>query len=372
MKALRILILSICGAAAALLLLPVLSLGLLRILIMRINRALTSLLTRGRTELPNYWTDALEFDPRLGFKARPHLDCYTSAYRSDPYRFRTCADGWPGQHPLADSEIIVVGDSMAAGQGVNAEDTYYGADRRIKAVACVGYDLVQEFLLIEQLATERRISGRLVVWAICTGNDLFDAPRANMGVNWPTPYLAPEADGSWRLGYEHMANGTLGRWFHGDRGRNRIAKASLSAITLFYSSNPVSERCYSAAAWLIQRAARLVKDAGATLVIVSIPYQLLFWPKWLLEARLKRGLGIQTGSIDWDFLDQRLRKICDSADAGYIAGGRVFGLLDYLSVCDDHLNERGHRKLRKLLLQTAGQYAKAAKNRAPLPVQATA
>jgi hypothetical protein len=281
----------------------------------------------------------------------PDLDARVAWLGSDVNTVRTCPDGWPGPHRLEESEILVVGDSFATGVGVDVDRTYWaGWDQapRIKAVACPAYDLVQEFLLIEEIAA-RPIAGKLVVWLICTDNDLYDANRPSYQGHRPKPQVVESADGGWTIDARHLAGEGMRRP-RIELGRFRSKRAMASATELFYWSNFVSDRTFGAVGWLIARAAKLMRDAGAELVVATVPYQTSFLPGSLYRKELE-----QVGIKRWDkfdphHIDRRIGTICQSQQVRYLSGASIFGFFDYLAVNDSHLNERGHKKLRRALL----------------------
>src|SRR5438067_4881237 len=137
---------------------------------------LLSLLTRGIARIiePEFLTreQLIQFDPVFGWRARPNLD--THHLMVDVFHIRTDQDGWRGKHSLAESDIVVLGDSFAAGYGVS--DRHFFANLpggyKIKSVGIGGYSMVQELLWMKQLKSA--LHRKLVVWFVYYGNDLFD------------------------------------------------------------------------------------------------------------------------------------------------------------------------------------------------------
>src|SRR3982751_6478178 len=77
---------------------------------------LVSVFTRliARAVEPKFLTreQLIQFDPVFGWRARPNLD--THHLMVDLFHIRTDSDGWRGEHSLAESNLVVFGDSFAA------------------------------------------------------------------------------------------------------------------------------------------------------------------------------------------------------------------------------------------------------------------
>src|SRR4051812_22608169 len=84
----------------------------------------------------------IQFDPTFGWRARPNLD--THHLMVDLFHIRTDHDGWRGNYSLGESEVVVFGDSFAAGYGVS--DRHFFANlpgpQKIKPVGIGGLILV--------------------------------------------------------------------------------------------------------------------------------------------------------------------------------------------------------------------------------------
>src|SRR5689334_4562333 len=103
---------------------------------------LVSVLTRtiARTLEPKFLTRAglIQFDPVFGWRAYPNLN--THHLMVDLFHIQTDADGWRGKHTLTESDVVVFGDSFAAGYGVS--DRHFFANlhgpQKIKPVGIGG------------------------------------------------------------------------------------------------------------------------------------------------------------------------------------------------------------------------------------------
>src|SRR5690606_15625900 len=119
---------------------------------------------------PSYLTkdQLIAFDPVFGWRPRPNLN--THHLMVDLFPLSTDAQGWRGRATLAESQVVVFGDSFAAGYGVSDEHLFanLSATPRIKPIGIGGYSMVQELLWMRALAGE--LAGKLVVWFIYFGN----------------------------------------------------------------------------------------------------------------------------------------------------------------------------------------------------------
>ena len=137
---------------------------------------LISSLTRLFTRVlePGFLTieQLIEFDPTFGWKPRPGLN--THHLMVDLFQLKTDKNGWRGRYTLDESEIVVFGDSFAAGYGVSDNHLFANLSPRpkIKPIGIGGYSMVQAFLWMERLAPSLR--GKMIVWFIYYGNDLSD------------------------------------------------------------------------------------------------------------------------------------------------------------------------------------------------------
>jgi hypothetical protein len=141
------------------------------------------------------WNQLLEFDSVLGWKPKAGLDTHYLVNGDDIFRIKTDSLGWAGETSIAESQVVVVGDSFAFGYGIAPHLSFPNVPSalRIKAVGAPGYNMVQELLLMRQLGSD--LKGKLVVWFICIDNDLYD----NLNPDKPNYFWAPFVR---RIGHE--------------------------------------------------------------------------------------------------------------------------------------------------------------------------
>jgi hypothetical protein len=290
----------------------------------------------GRALEPRFLTrnQLLEFDPALGWKWKP--DLRTHHLVNDLYTLTTDADGWPGWANLESSDVVVFGDSFAAGYGVNAKDTFANVARpRIKPIAVGGYSMVQELLCMRQLAGSLR--GKHVVWLVFHGNDLYDNLVPDLR-GYRKPFVREAKDRSgWEIVSSHVQ---AARWpiVTEDRmqGRNHLPRlADLCADTF------VAKRAFAACEFLIAEGRQLCREAGADLTVMTVPEAIQLTP--VGRAQLK-ALGGRLASFDAGSPDARLEAICRQLDVNFVAGSTF---LDGACYRDDdcHWNERGHKRM---------------------------
>jgi hypothetical protein len=300
-----------------------------------------------RLEPPHLaWNELIEFDPELGWKPKPMLDVHYLADR-DPEVFHvvTDADGWPGRHGIEESEIVVFGDSFAFGFGVDAEKSFAaeGPGPRVKAIGAPGYNGVQELMLMQQLAPS--LAGKLVVWLLYYGNDLYDNLSPEMS-GYRTPFLARSGnrEAEWEIVNHHVTDEP---WT--SSGRRETARQ----LADLHSDTELARRAFSACAHLVEQAREACKHAGASLVVVGLPTPRVLSPRWL-ERIAAHASGER--SLDPSLPDRELARICQQADVPFVAGRDHFTVGHYRPV-DDHWNERGHRVMRELLSGLLRRYA---------------
>lgn len=283
------------------------------------------------------WQQLIEFDPSIGWKPRPDLDIYCLTER-DPEVFHvvTDSDGWPGAEALEQSEVVVFGDSYAFGFGVDAEDAFAatGTDLRIKAIGAPGYNMVQELMLMRDMASSLR--GKLVVWLVYYGNDLYDNLSPEMS-GYRTPFAAKREDSEeWEIISSHLG---VRRW------TSSVRRETLRNLADLHSRTPLAERAFSACEFLIRLGGETCTRAGAGLVVIGLPT-----PRTLSAARLQQLASFAGGDqpLEADLPDRELTKICGDLGVPFVAAREHMSLRDYRPV-DDHWNRRGHRRMRRLL-----------------------
>jgi hypothetical protein len=295
--------------------------------------------------------ELMRFDPVLGWKTRENLDEHYLVKRDDIYPIVTDSSGWPGRRTLKDSEIVVVGDSFAYGYGARKGESFAELDPelKIKAVACPGYDLVQELLLLRQLGDQ--LDGKLVVWFIYPENDLPDLLRPQVdGHRKPFVRKTPTT-GEWEIVSGHLRP---------EPWRPSIERNNFRAFANICVFGPQSDRCYSACEFLLQEAADLCRRVGAKLIVFTIPNVKQ------LDSAGRRYLGSQLedpSRFDARYPDRRLSAVCEKLGVPFIPGMDHLKAVDYKRFEQFHWTPAGHRKVARLLREIAVPLRDAATSR---------
>lgn len=200
MQTFRTLIAIISGILGVLVIAPFIILGLPFWLTAIIIRTLANKLE------PKYvpWKQLVEFDPNLGWKSKANLNNYGIA--DDVFHITTDSQGMRGKSSLVESEVVVIGDSLAWGYGVDDKKMFseLNPNLRIKPVAAPGYDMVQGLLLMRQLS--KKLKGKLVVWFIYYGNDLYDNLFPDYE-KYRAPFVRQVNDnGEWEIVTSHISS----------------------------------------------------------------------------------------------------------------------------------------------------------------------
>jgi hypothetical protein len=276
------------------------------------------------------WPELFEFHPRLGWKAKPNYRAYCLEERDDVFEVATGADGWASSRTTGDSQVVVFGDSHAFGYGVDTRSAFFHVARvPIKAIGAPGYNMVQEVLLMEELGPSLR--GKVVVWFVYYGNDLYDnlAPEMN---GYRAPFVAQTADGVWRIETSHINpskwSASLGRQ---GRQMTRIPEN-------FFKKSFLGDRAFSACEFLICEGNKFCQQAGAELVVMTIPIPIMLEASPTLHGK----------RIDTDYPDQKIREICCKFDVDLICLKDLLHRSDYKPY-DEHWSERGHRAVARAI-----------------------
>ncbi|MDP2481325.1 MAG: hypothetical protein Q8W51_08385 [Candidatus Palauibacterales bacterium] len=292
-------------------------------------------LARLTTPRTTGWKELVEYAPEVGWKPRPGLDCHAEDLAGDPFHVVTDEEGYRGAHGLSHSEVVVFGDSFAFGYAADDEDLFlrHAGGARVTALAAPGYSMVQPVLWMERLGA--RLSGKLVVWMVYLGNDLYDSLRPSTdGYRSPAVRLGEDGTGP-AIVTAHVREGKIG--FPRDRG--------VDAYVEICSGGLLSSRVFAAAEYLIERGWDACRAAGADLVIVSIP-ELSAAPRAILERKLALDDGAER--FDEGLLDRTLAAICERAGVGFVPLFEHMGPEHYLQV-DWHWNRAGHRRVGRVL-----------------------
>lgn len=292
------------------------------------------------------WPQMFEFDPTLGWKAKANLDCHCLAERDDVFHVLTDDDGWSGKASLADSEVVVVGDSHAFGYGVDHKSSFSQVNPRlpIKAIGVPGYNLVQEVLLMNQLAC--KLKGKLVVWFVYVGNDLHEDLAPAMS-GYRTPFVRRVNGGhQWEIVTSHLRPT---KW---SCSSGRLVENYPRVMQALHSETFLSERAYSACEFLIEKGRAICRHAGGQLVVMSIPA-----PVAVNYVRRDGGRpsGQDANAIDAGLPDRRIGAICSRYGIPFVPLRQYLDTRDYKER-DDHWTERGHRRVAEVLWRLYRDY----------------
>jgi hypothetical protein len=327
-------VLALVAAALGLLL-------LLPLLLLTLPLLFVALSTRGLARLfePAYLTQEqlIEFDPAIGWKPRPNLD--THHLMADLFRISTDADGWRGRSTLAESEIVVFGDSFAAGYGVDDDELFANllVSPRIKPIGIGGYSMVQELLWMKTLAPA--LYGKLVVWFIYLGNDLYDNLAPDLR-GYRKPFVREARRNVWEISAHHVRPE---KWPITPRvGHGRIHMYKLAELC---SATYLADRAYRACEFLIAEGRRVTTDAGADLVVLTIPE-----PMQLTGEGCRKLTSLVPGlqGFDPDLPDKRIESACRRLNVPFVAGTQVLDISCYKDN-DCHWNLAGHRRIARVL-----------------------
>lgn len=282
------------------------------------------------------WTELVEFDRTLGWRPRPNLDAHCLAEHDDVFRMVTDGEGWAGRGTIADSDVVVIGDSFASGYAVDAHRSFAAltSGPRVKAVGAPGYSMVHGVLLMEQLAP--RLAGKLVVWFVYPENDLQDNLAPEMR-QYRAPFVRLGAAGrGWEIVNRHLEPG---KW----RSSNSDIRRLFPRMCV---PGPFADRAYDASEFLIGRAAAACAGVEARLLVVSIPH-----PMQLTAAGIAE-LGVLSGNparCDERMPDRRILESCRRYGVAMVAAANYLSRRDYKRREGIHWNDRGHRRMATLI-----------------------
>jgi hypothetical protein len=275
----------------------------------------------------------IEYDPVFGWRPRANLD--THHLNVDHFHIRTDAEGWRGKWSVAESDVVVFGDSFAAGYGVDERQFFGNLDGvRIKPIGIGGYSLVQELLWMKHLAPH--LPGKLVVWLVYYGNDLLDNLSPDLR-GYRKPFVREASDGGWEVFSGHVQPD---RWPLVTKKRLEGAH-QLPALAELCSPSFLSERAYGACRFLIGEGRRVCAAAAADLIVMSVPDALQLSAEG--ASRLSQ-MGGNPKTFDPDYPDRQLHAICRELAVPFVAGKTYLDASCYLTD-DCHWNAKGHRKV---------------------------
>jgi hypothetical protein len=284
------------------------------------------------------WEGIIEFDPYAGWKPKPNLDAYCS-FIAGTFRISTDSEGWRGDSDLQRCQILALGDSVAFGFGVNDEHAFFSllnSGLRVKAIGAPGYNMVQELLWLEKLSPQ--LHGKLVVWFICLGNDLYDNLLPNL-YHYRMPFIREiNKTGDWEVVTSHIKKA---RWPFNPEHNSRIKEKWEATFT----DRLLGRRAYSACEFLIRRAQALCSQTEANLMVMTVPLITQLdqkeWERAFLRYRDPK-------QFDPNLPDRKIGEICAKSNVAFLSGKDYLESRDHIPQ-DGHWNERGHRRIAKLL-----------------------
>jgi hypothetical protein len=281
----------------------------------------------------------VEFTSTIGWKPKANLDAhYLTTVKDGVFHTVTDSQGWPDRSTISESSVVVFGDSYAFGYGVNTRATFWRGKTgtSIKAIGAPGYNMVQEVLLMEQLSCH--LKGKLVVWFIYFGNDLYDNLLPN-NRHYRTPFVCKNNhSGNWEITTRHVSPMS---WPNGADPRYYDKLAEMCCTTF------LSERAYSACEFLVSKAKTICAEAEAKLVLMTIPdvIELTSTGRDKLAASAP-----DLQSFDGNRPDKEINKIASKFGVPVIALKNHLTAEDYKER-DPHWNERGHQRVAQIIHQ---------------------
>ncbi len=283
--------------------------------------------------------ELIEFAPTIGWKPKANLDAhYLTLVKDGVFHIVTDSQGWPDKNNIRDSQVVVFGDSYAFGYGVDTGAAFWRHKNaiQIKAIGAPGYNMVQELLLLKRYASE--LQGKLVIWFIYFGNDLYDNLVPN-NQQYRSPFVRKtSAAEDWQVTTEHVS---AAHW------PNRADPLYYERLAEICSDTMLSECAYSACDFLITEAQEICLAAQAKLVLMTIPDAV----QLTAQGREKlANFAPDPAAFDPELPDKKIKKIASTI------GIPVVALKDHLSAKDykprdPHWNERGHQRVANVIGQ---------------------
>ncbi len=349
MTSIRSVLALIASLAGLLLAAPIVVLGLPFWAVAWLTKRITGLL---EPEIV-LWDQLIRFDPTFGWKPKANLNTHcVSELGGEVFHVTTDSEGWPGASTIDESSITVFGDSFAFGYGVNAEALFSEVNPklRVKAIGAPGYNMVQEVMWMDRLSSHLR--GKLVVWFIYVGNDLYENLQPNMQ-DYRTPFVRRAGStGEWQIVTSHLSSSRWWPYHVNDKLR------SAQRFAAIFGTSFLSERVYSACEFLIRKGNNICAHAGASLAVTTIPIidqlSLNGWKQRISE------LGYPE-SLDLNQPDRKIAEICSTLGVRFVAGKDHLNARHFIPA-DGHWNEKGHQRIADLLAELHQQRHPAARN----------
>jgi hypothetical protein len=285
------------------------------------------------------WEDIIKYEPVIGWKPKPNLnDVLYFDPSGDRGSISTDDYGWPGRNSIIDSDIVVFGDSFAFGFGSDFKKTYYKFNDSviIKPIACPGYNMVQDLLLMKRYA--EKLKGKLVVLFICMDNDFADNLKYCQSQHYANPFVKMNYEKQeWEIVTSHVQRT---KWLYGEKKSHNSLRFANLCIPSAYA-----DRVFSACEYVIQEAKKACDAAGAELLVFTIPDKRQLTKSGMNEFKkqLKSDL-----TLDPDLPDSKIEQICNKLNLSFLSGKNHLTINDY-KVRDSHWNERGNEKVGALI-----------------------
>jgi hypothetical protein len=285
------------------------------------------------------WEGIVEFNEHIGWKPKPNVDALCT-FAAGSFRVKTNADGWCGDRDLRQCHILALGDSFAFGFGVDSQEAFFSvidSSLRVKAVGAPGYNMVQELLLLEELSPQ--LKGKLVVWLICLGNDIYDNVIPNLH-QYRMPFVRRvNTTDTWEVVTSHIKST---RW-PGNREQSSRSKQKWEAT---FTDKNLGKRAYSACKFLIEKGNEICNHADATLVIMTVP-----WMNQLNQDGWKESMSrfSDREQFDPNLPDRKISDMCRQLGVAFISGKEYLTFGDHIAN-EGHWNAKGHRRIAQLLV----------------------
>ena len=290
-----------------------------------------------------------QFDDHLGWVARPNQSYILRTYHN--YHVQTDSNGWRKSCSFDQADVIVIGDSFSFGIGVEPEQHFQhlNQDIDVKAIGLPGYNLVQEYLLLERHQEE--MQNKLIIWLLFYGNDFYETIQANM-MKYTTPYLK-QKENKWKIIQAHLTQEyvpyLMDKHFMNYYGHLGLICSEEQQMNL---------KMMSAIKYLFTSIRKICKDVNSKLVVVGVPdvNQMTNFGKEKLDDHLKQLLPKSNYEIDVSLPDKRLISMFKTLDIQFIPGSKFLVQDDYAQ--DLHWNPQGHAKVANLIRELMKVHSK--------------
>ncbi|REL24194.1 hypothetical protein DYD21_19635 [Rhodohalobacter sp. SW132] len=295
------------------------------------------ILVRKLRPIPATWDELIQFYPVIGWKPKENLDTYATDLPGNRYSLSTDNYGWRNTNTaFEESDIIVFGDSFAFGFGVSDKDIFGNvqSELSIKTVGANGYNMVQEYLLMEKYRPH--FKEKTVIWFIYHGNDLYENLTPNLR-HYRMPFVR-EKKGmqEWEIVTEHV-NPTP--WQIVEKRDYYGALANICTHSF------LSERAFSGCEYLIKKGSELCARENAELIIFSLPDIIQIDESRHHELKSQAADSV---SFDPDLPDKRLKDICERHSIPFYTTKDFLGKEHFIKF-DIHWNIEGNKQVAQMI-----------------------